>query len=196
MAAFMPILPAEPATYPECLFDVPESERVERRWWVLHTKPRQEKALSRQLREQKAPFFLPLGRRWLKVRGRTLTSFVPLFPGYLFLLANDNERSTAIYTGRIVQSLLVVDQGRLWRELRQINRLLESGLPVTPEQGLIPGTMVEILTGPLMGLRGKVLRTASGNRFVVQVDFIQRGASVVLEGCELAPVIPEGSPSN
>ena len=31
-------------------------------------------------------------------------------------------------------------------------------------------------SGPLAGLKGKILRTASGRRFVVEVDFIQQGA--------------------
>ena len=35
-------------------------------------------------------------------------------------------------------------------------------------------------TGPLAGLKGKILETVSRRRFVVEVDFIQRGASVVL----------------
>jgi hypothetical protein len=34
----------------------------------------------------------------------------------------------------------------------------------------------------LAGLRGVILKSSSGNRFVVQVNFIQRGASVLVEG--------------
>lgn len=45
-----------------------------------------------------------------------------------------------------------------------------------------------IRTGPLAGLRGKVLNVLSGRRFVVQIDFIQQGASVLLEDCLLEPV--------
>ena len=49
---------------------------------------------------------------------------------------------------------------------------------------------MEITTGPLAGLCGTVVRTASGRRFVVRVDFIQQGASVLLEDCALLPLRP------
>jgi transcription antitermination factor NusG len=48
--------------------------------------------------------------------------------------------------------------------------------------------MVEITSGPLAGLRGRILRSASGQRFVVQIDFIQRGASVELDDFTLTRV--------
>jgi transcriptional antiterminator RfaH len=192
----MPILPAEPTTFPEGLLEAPLApELADRLWWVLHTRARQEKALGRQLREHRAPYFLPLTRRRLMVRGRPLTSFVPLFTGYVFLLADDGERLAALGTGRVVQSLPVPDQGRLWDQLRQILRLLAAGRPVASVERLAPGAMVEIRSGPLAGLRGKVLQTSSERRFVVQVDFIQRGASVVLEGCDLVRVAAEEVPA-
>jgi transcriptional antiterminator RfaH len=186
----MPILPAEPTAFPECLFEDASPPPGERRWWVLQTRSRQEKALGRRLHEQRVPYFLPLIRRRLVVRGRPLTSFVPLFTGYVFLLADDDDRLAALTTGRVVQSLRVPDQARLWAELRQIHRLLASGRPVAPTEGPAPGATIEIRSGPLTGLRGKVLRASSERRFVVQVDFIQRGASVVLEGCDLIEVDP------
>jgi hypothetical protein len=46
----------------------------------------------------------------------------------------------------------------------------------------VAGATVEIRHGALAGLKGKIIRAASGNRFVVQIDFIQQGASVLLDG--------------
>jgi transcriptional antiterminator RfaH len=188
----MPILPAEPAVFPDDLFEATSSaDGADRRWWVLHTKPRQEKALSRRLFEQQLPYFLPLQRRRTLMRGRAMTSYAPLFPSYVFQFSNEQERGSALATGRVVQTLPVTDQQRLWTELNQIHRLLDSGRAVAAEQGLTPGALVEICSGPLTGLRGKILTTASGRRFVVQVDFIQRGASVLLEGCDLVELASE-----
>ena len=56
------------------------------------------------------------------------------------------------------------------------------------ESRLTPGTPVEITTGPLAGLCGTVVRTGSGRRFIVRVDFIHQGASVLLEDCALLPL--------
>jgi transcription antitermination factor NusG len=106
---------------------------------------------------------------------------VPLFPGYLFLLANDDERLVALSTRHIARSFGATDQDRLWRDLHQVQQLLECGLPIAPVERLTEGCKVRIRRGPLIGLEGTILRGASGNRFVIQVNFIQRGASVLLD---------------
>jgi transcriptional antiterminator RfaH len=184
----MPILPPEPDHFPADLFAPDAPVRSERIWWVLHTKPRQEKSLARQLLQAQAPFYLPcIGKRSL-IRGRLFTSQVPLFTSYLFLLANRQERIAALSTKRTVNALEVADQEALWRDLDQVSRLISLGLPITPEEKLEPGDLVEVSTGPLAGLRGTVLRAAAGRRFVVQVDFIQKGASILLEASNLIPL--------
>jgi transcriptional antiterminator RfaH len=179
----MPVLAAEADIYPTHLLQTPniEAATTDEQWWVLHTRPRQEKALARQLFELQVPFYLPTVAHRYRLRGRPMTSHVPLFPGYVFLLADRDQRLTALSTNRVVRSLPVADQQMLWHDLTQIHRLIASGAPITPEERLVPGTLVEIRSGPLAGLKGKILRHASGHRFVVEVDFIQRGASVLLD---------------
>ena len=182
----MPILSREPDLFPEELLDelyLPES--AERLWWVLHTRPRQEKSLARELHRWRIPFYLPQVARRRLIAGRRFTAHVPLFAGYLFLLGDQEERVDAQVTRRVVRTLEVPDQEGFWGDLRQIERLIASGAPITPEDRLKPGKKVEIRSGPLVGLTGTIVRGASGRRFVVQVDFIQRGASVVVEDCLL-----------
>jgi transcriptional antiterminator RfaH len=177
----MPILPAEITTHPQNLFG--DAGLAERRWSVLHTRPRQEKCLARELVELDLPFYLPVVSRRSLIRGKPVASHLPLFTSYLFLLTGeDKERVRALATHRVAHCLPVHDQAKLWHDLRQVHQLIESGAAVTPEQKLGPGAAVEIQSGPLAGLRGKILRTASGRRFIVQVDFIQQGASVLLDG--------------
>jgi transcriptional antiterminator RfaH len=184
----MPLLSAETNVYPADLF-VHDADGLdlESRWSVLYTRPRQEKALARQLLQLHIPFYVPIIARRLRLQYRKMTAHVPLFPGYVFLLATRDQRVMALTTNRIVQTLTVTDQTSLWRDLRQVYRLLASGAPVAPEDRLAPGDKVEIKTGALAGLKGKILRTATGRRFVVEVDFIQRGASILLDDDCLTP---------
>src|ERR1043165_4018865 len=182
----MPILAPEVAHFPETLFDAPQPETGDLAWCVLHTRPRQEKSLARFLHEYGISFYLPLLANRVRVRNQVLNSYNPLFPGYFFIRAAHEERQLVLGTRRVVATIQVNDQGRLWSDLRQVYRLLGAGLQVTPETRLCPGTPVQIRHGPLMGLKGVIAKSASGNRFVVTVDFIQRGASVVLEDHVLA----------
>ena len=188
----MPFLPPEPNAFPENLFaDDNAALRSDRRWWVLHTKPRQEKSLARQLFQSRVPFYLPLIERRSPVRGRIMTSHVPLFGGYLFLLGQRDERVTALATKRVVHTLEVSDQRTLWDDLTQVHRLINTGAPITPEERLEPGAFVEITSGPLVGLKGRIIRASTGRRFVVQVNFIQRGASVLIDDFSLIAIAEE-----
>jgi transcriptional antiterminator RfaH len=183
----MPILPAEPALYPNDLFQT-GSAVAEKRWWVIHTRPRQEKSLARQLHDHESAYFLPLLRKRSLIHGKATESHLPLFGGYLFLLGDGHDLQFALGTRRIARPLEVRDQTRLWNDLRQIHQLIASGAPIRPEDQLVSGKTVEIHSGPLAGLQGVIVKSLSGNRFVVKVDFIQRGASVLLDESVLAPV--------
>jgi len=183
----MPILAAEPTLFPETLFHRDAADFAHRRWSVLHTRPRQEKSLARQLHEKQIPFFLPLLAKRVRVRKQIVQSYHPVFPSYMFMLADDEGRLAAQGTRRVATSLDVNNQPQLWSDLRQIHRLIDLGLPIRPEDHLAPGVTVEINAGPLAGLRGVIVKSASGNRFVVKVDFIQRGASVLLDDFTLTP---------
>ena len=181
----MPVLPPEPDRFPEGLFeDMRLLALPGPQWWVMHTRSRQEKCLARHLRRARVPFYLPLIARRCGIG----TSYIPLFAGYLFLLANPDERLPVLSTSWVVRSLDVWDQEEFWHDLRKIDRLILSGAPITPENQLVLGTMVEILSVPLAGLRGKLIRNASGRQFVVEVKSIQRGASVLLEDSTLTTV--------
>ncbi len=183
----MPLLPAEPSLFPEGLFDTPQlHQKPGRRWYVLYTRSRQEKSLARELRKSDIPYYLPQVARRHCFRGRWMTAYVPLFPCYLPVLADREEWCAALRTSRVVRPLDVSDQEKLVGDLRQIEQLLASRVPITPEGRLERGSKVVIRSGPLAGLHGVVVRSASGRRFVIQVDFLQRGASVLIEQVDLA----------
>jgi len=182
----MPILPAETSVFPDDLLTLSEPPTAtEAEWRVLHTRPRQEKSLARELVRKDIPFYLPLVSRPQQMRGRRMTSQLPLFDGYLFLYSERNAYFEALSTHRVVRGLTVPDQERLWSDLRRLYGLIASGLPITPEPNLLPGQLVEITSGPLTGFRGRVIRSASSRRFVVEVDFIRRGASVTCDAMSL-----------
>ena len=192
----MPLLPLAPYSFPKHLFgDLEATELLSFNWLVLHTKPRAEKKLAERLFQKQIGFFLPVFNRTWRHNGRRLTSHLPLFPGYLFLLNDElNERKfSAFSTGLVAGYLPVFDQTRLQRELAQIHQLIVSEVPLAPEDRLGPGKPVEIVAGPLKGMEGIIVRRNASLRFVVQVDFIQRGASVEVESWMVRPLIPSAA---
>jgi len=56
---------------------------------------------------------------------------------------------------------------------------------VGPHPYLSAGNSVQIVSGPLAGLRGIVQRTKSGNRFVLSVETIRQSIAVELDGFQI-----------
>jgi transcription antitermination factor NusG len=187
----MPILPAEPDSYPANLWDEGRIAANDKNavWWCLHTKPRQEKATARELRIEGIAYYLP--QVWKESRtpqGRRIRSVVPLFPSYLFLHGDEHDRLTSLRGGRLVKVLEVNNQAELARDLRQIHTMLGSGLPVSAEPLVPVGALVRIVTGPLTGMVGKVIRRGKRDQFLAVVRFLGRGATVDLEDWQVEQV--------
>jgi len=70
-----------------------------------------------------------------------MSSHVPLFAGYLFLMADAKDRVTALTTNRIVNAIKVEDQGQLGETCVRFTKLIATGAPVTPEDKLGPGDL-------------------------------------------------------
>jgi transcription antitermination factor NusG len=109
----MPILAREPDFYPFNLWEncAPSSSDDECTWWCLHAKPRQEKAIAREVHNAEVAYCLPQAKKDGRTpQGRRIESIVPLFPGYMFLRGKEQDRPLALRGDRIVAILEVPDQ--------------------------------------------------------------------------------------
>lgn len=158
-----------------------EIDNGQRRWRVLYTKSRHEKAVAKQLTALEIPFYLPLITKVSISRGRKTRSRVPLFTNYLFMFGNEEERLEAWGTNRLSRVLDVEDSSSLRHDLKQLSQAIFSGAPITKEERLLPGQRVRIKSGHLQGLEGTVVERQGQRRLVVAVNFLQQGASMVLD---------------
>jgi transcriptional antiterminator RfaH len=184
----MPILNREPDIYPDDLL-LPERPDDEGRvWWAVYTKARQEKALAREMFAQQVPFFLPLVSRTILVRGKRVETLLPLFTGYVFLYADDDERLKALKTNRTSQWIPAPAGDKLRKDLRQVRRLIEAKAPLTVEQRLFPGTRIRVKSGPFMGVEGVVEEQRGRCRLIVEVSFLQQSVTVEIDELQVEPV--------
>jgi transcription antitermination factor NusG len=184
----MPILKEEPNLFPETLLDTAPMEVAGRRWLAVYTKARQEKSLARELLKYQVPFYLPLVKKTSVTRGRRRTSLVPLFGGYIFLFGAEEERVKALTTNRISRVLTVEDADQLLFDLRQLQKMIAVGTPLTVESRLGPGQRVCVRQGPFAGLEGLVIKRRGQSRLLVSVNFLQQGASVEIDDFMLDPL--------
>jgi transcription antitermination factor NusG len=180
----MPILEWEPPLWPENLLDLEQvdEEASHLRWWALHVRPRTEKMLARKLRVKRVGYYLPQHEHRKKYQRRIVESRVPVFPGYLFVCGDEAAYEFSAVSREVVSPIRVVDQQQLLTQLRNVERLINSGAPITPEERLETGMPARIVRGPLAGMSGHVVRNQRGLKFVLQVQFIQRAASIEVDG--------------
>jgi len=182
----MPVLDREPFIWPGNLLDSEDMTTGDAQWFVLHTKPRMEKSFARYMRSASLGYFLPQREQTTKYPRRTVRSYLPLFPGYVFGHGDEETALRCRQRREVVNLLPVKDQELFQNQLLGIHRLLDSGAPVTREERLEPGMPAQIVNGPMAGLQGHVLKNHRGGlRFVLQVQFIQQAASVEVEGADV-----------
>jgi transcription antitermination factor NusG len=186
----MPILAREPDCHPADLLEAADRPpRDNRRWWLVYTQSRREKDFMRRLIANALSFYCPVvSRRTRAPSGRVRESFVPLFPGYVFLYGTTDDRVTALTTNCTSSVSAVGDQDGLVRELGAIRRLLASNLPIMPEERLERGMPVRVVSGPLRGQEGVVIERLGKRRLLIGVELLQRGASVDLDECDVQPI--------
>jgi len=152
------------------------------RWWVVHTRARHEKTVAGQLERLRIAYFLPLVEARRSYGGRApRTVRLPLFPGYLFLRGESNERAATLRTHRVAQVIEVADQERLRHELRQIHRAVNSGVPMDLYPGIQRGRRCRVTSGSLRGMEGTVLRRRGLCRVYLAVQILGQSAEVEID---------------
>jgi transcription termination/antitermination protein NusG len=74
-------------------------------------------------------------------------------------------------------------------EMVSLQKLAVSGLDYEPYQYCEEGMVVEVIGGPLAGIRGTLIRKAGHDHVVVRVRLIQQSASVQVARSNVRPVL-------
>jgi transcription antitermination factor NusG len=159
-------------------------------WYALRTRSRHEKVVRDELLSQGIEPLLPTVKRLSQWKDRKKEIEVPLFSGYCFVrFASDHKLP-------VLKTIGVVDiVGNRHRpepipddEIVAIKTLMTSVLPYDPHPYLREGMMVEVIRGPLQGVRGILLRKEKRHRLVLGVRVIQQAAVVEIDIADVVPV--------
>ncbi|MFY9254899.1 MAG: UpxY family transcription antiterminator [Fuerstiella sp.] len=184
----MPILGQEPDLYPEELLTSPEIIVPDGNWFAFYTLSRREKELMRRLRVQKIAHYGPMiPHRTRSPQGRIRTSYVPLFSGYVFVCGTEEDRYNTVATGCISKCINVTEPEILVRDLQKIRMLEEHGVDLKAEVRPVVGQRARIVRGPLKEreLVGTITKVNSQHRLTIVVNFLQQGASIMVDEADL-----------
>lgn len=181
----MSLLAQQPELYPNNLFEAIEFDTAtDRQWFAVHTRPRCEKELARRLMRDDIWFHLPIQQHaYHTPKGRKCTSYLPLFPSYLFIYGDHTDRFRAMLTDRIVRILDVPDSEQLTFDLHQIQRAVELGASIRPQAKLLPGAQVRVTSGPFENFEGRIVKRQSGDVLLIAVHYLHQGITISLDDC-------------
>lgn len=152
-------------------------------WLALHTRPAAENFVKTSLLCKGYEVFCPEYPCRRSSPHRTEVVSRPLFPAYLFCRATVSVTEKIVSTPGVIRILgvgktpcPVADH-----EIENIKTALDSGMAVHPWRYLPDDSIVCIMSGPLRGVVGTVVRCSSSQRVVVSVSLLQRSVAVTLD---------------
>ena len=156
-------------------------------WYAAYTRGRHEKSVAKQLHEKCIEHFLPLYRSVRRWKDRRTELELTLFPGYVFVHIDLQDRLPVLRIPGIVRFVSFRDQPAALddRDIDVLRKGLRNGLSTEPWPYLRAGRRVGVKGGPLAGFTGFVVRRKDKFRVVLSIDLIQRSVAVEVDACDL-----------
>ena len=152
-------------------------------WYLVHTKPKQEKCALENLRRQGYQCYLPIIPSEMLRQGGVVISDEPLFPRYLFIRLGQcgSAKSWApIRSTRGVSRLVCfgTEPARVSEKLIELLKVQEASAQVEPKRFFGAGERVRLTEAPFSGVEG-VYQVADGERRVmVLIEILGRSVAV------------------
>jgi transcription antitermination factor NusG len=158
-------------------------------WYALHTRSRHEKIVRDRLEGSGIEPFLPLRRELRRWSDRRTVAELPLFSGYCFARFPLNERTEVLQIPGIVTIVGNVGPEPIpVEEMDALMAVSSSQRLCNAHHDLTEGTLVEVVRGPLAGIRGKLVRKAGQDCIVIRVQLLQQAAAVHIDASEVVAV--------
>jgi transcription elongation factor/antiterminator RfaH len=169
--------------------------KLERLWYVLHTKSRHENVVNDGLARKSVEVYLPKITVPSKRRDRKKTIRVPLFPGYVFV-KTDLHPHTHLEIVKVAGAVRFIGnkQGPLplpEETVASLKIMVTSERDITTGNNLKRGDRVMVIHGPLAGVIGTFVRYGGRGRIVVNVEALGQyaGVEVSEDDIEIMPKI-------
>lgn len=162
-------------------------------WFAAYTKSRAEKKVSLELEIRGFEHYLPLQRKLRQWSDRKKWVDFPLIPGYVFVYLHPSEFEKALRTNNLIGFLRVEGQPAIIpnTQIEALKRLLrQSEISYHVDHTLYKkGDEIEVIGGPLMGLRGHLVMVKGKKRVAVQLEQFNISVHVELPLEEIQKVV-------
>ncbi len=163
-------------------------------WYVIHSKPRQERKAEENLQTQGFKVYLPRLKRSIRRAGKWVKVIEPLFPRYLFIyLVMHEDDLSPIRSTRGVSRLLrfgdvPAKAPDSFIEALQSKENPEAGCLVQGDERFEQGSKVAIVEGPLKGLKGLIQSDSGEERVILLLNLLGRENATKVSRNDVVPV--------
>ena len=159
-------------------------------WFAIQTLSRHEKLVRDQLARRNVEHFLPTTKRINQWTDRKKVVEIPLFAGYCFARMSWVDRLPVLQSQGVVRFV-----GRAERpepipdeEIDSLRSLINNASELVGHPYLKEGMFVEVIGGPLHGVKGRLVREARHARLLVSITLIHRAVAVEIDAANVAPM--------
>jgi transcription antitermination factor NusG len=150
--------------------------KTEKRWFAVYTKYKCEKYVSNLLSKKQIESYVPLMTRTRRYDRKIKQYEVPLINCYVFAYITEDQYVHTLETEYVMKflrhgkDLFAIPQGeidvlkRITGVIKEVTSLEKSALDI--------GEEVEVVSGSLAGLKGKIIGKAAKRSFVVELTNI------------------------
>lgn len=152
-------------------------------WYAVSTKPRHEKKVYQALKQKGVDTYLPLQKLSKKWSDRYKTIEEPLFSCYVFVRIALKDRLQVLQTDSVVRFVAFnnIPATIPDSQIQAVKLILEKCHTIDHIDYLTPGQKIEVVQGPLKGVKGICAEIKNSHRLVVRLDSIMQAISVDID---------------
>lgn len=163
------------------------------KWYVLHTKSRFENVVIEGLAKKSIETFLPTMNVKSRRRDRRIILDLPIFPGYTFVKSSlSAEQYLSIIKTTGVVKMIGNKEGPVSIQSDVIDSLkimVANSEIIKTERRFKKGEKIIVSQGPFTGLSGIFYKYKGKGRVYVNIDLLERGASVEIEEEDIEHIV-------
>lgn len=163
-------------------------------WYLVHTKPRQEKCALENLERQGYECYLPTFPKEKLLQSGVAIADEPLFPRYLFIRLGQGHTDQSwapIRSTRGVSRLVRfgVNPAKVHDGLIDCLRATESAVQASPERLFASGDQVRLTDGAFAGIEGVFQIANGGRRVMVLIELMGKPVVMKVDAASLQKVM-------
>lgn len=162
-------------------------------WYLVHTKPRQEKCALENLERQGYPCYLPILPTERLRQGQLTVADEPLFPRYLFIRLGQEHSAKGWAPIRSTKGVCRLvsfgtEPAKVNDHLIELLRIQESSMQGEPDRLFKQGERIRLTEAPFAGIEGIYQMAEGERRVMVLIELMSKPVAVRVSPVSLRKV--------